>query len=61
MLLITNDEFCFVQRATAKAKTEFFRDYGVAEAPLVGTGHVARMPLIRAPRKILTSWVDNPR
>jgi hypothetical protein len=25
------------------------------------TGHVARMPLIRAPRKILTSWVDNPR
>jgi hypothetical protein len=25
------------------------------------TGHVARMPLIRAPRKIITSWVDNPR
>jgi hypothetical protein len=25
------------------------------------TGHVARMPLNRAPRKILTSWVDNPR
>jgi hypothetical protein len=25
------------------------------------TGHVARMPLRRAPRKILTSWVDNPR
>jgi hypothetical protein len=24
-------------------------------------GHVARMPLTRAPRKILTSWVDNPR
>jgi hypothetical protein len=25
------------------------------------TGHVARMPLTRAPRKILTSWIDNPR
>jgi hypothetical protein len=25
------------------------------------TGHVARMPLFRAPRKILTSWVNNPR
>jgi hypothetical protein len=25
------------------------------------TSHVARMPLTRAPRKILTSWVDNPR
>jgi hypothetical protein len=25
------------------------------------TGHIARMPLIRAPRKILTSGVDNPR
>jgi hypothetical protein len=25
------------------------------------TGHVARMPLIRAPRKILTCLVDNPR
>jgi hypothetical protein len=25
------------------------------------TGHVARMPLTQAPRKILTSWVDNPR
>jgi hypothetical protein len=25
------------------------------------TGHVARMPLFRAPRKILSSWVDNPR
>jgi hypothetical protein len=24
-------------------------------------GHLARMPLIRAPRKILASWVDNPR
>jgi hypothetical protein len=23
------------------------------------TGHVARMPLTRAPRKVLTSWVDN--
>jgi hypothetical protein len=25
------------------------------------TGHVARMPLTRAPRKILTCSVDNPR
>jgi hypothetical protein len=25
------------------------------------TGHVARMPLTRAPRKMLTCWVDNPR
>jgi hypothetical protein len=25
------------------------------------TGHVARMPLTRAPRFFLTSWVDNPR
>jgi hypothetical protein len=25
------------------------------------TGHVALMPSTRAPRKILTSWVDNPR
>jgi hypothetical protein len=25
------------------------------------TGHVARMPSTRAPRKILTSWVVNPR
>jgi hypothetical protein len=24
-------------------------------------GHVARMPFTRAPRKVLTSWVDNPR
>jgi hypothetical protein len=32
-LLITNNEFCIVQRATAQSKTEIFRDYGVAEAP----------------------------
>jgi hypothetical protein len=25
------------------------------------TGHFTRMPLTRAPRKILTTWVDNPR
>jgi hypothetical protein len=25
------------------------------------TGHVAQMPLTRAPRKVLNSWVDNTR
>jgi hypothetical protein len=33
-LLITNDAFCIVQRATAQSKTGNFRDFGVAEAPL---------------------------
>jgi hypothetical protein len=28
-LLITNNAFCIVQRATAQTKTEIFRDYGV--------------------------------
>jgi hypothetical protein len=32
-LLITNNAFCIVQRATAQLKTISFRDYGVAEAP----------------------------
>jgi hypothetical protein len=32
-LLITNNAFIIVQRATAKSKTGNFRDYGVAEAP----------------------------
>jgi hypothetical protein len=32
-LLITNNAFCIVQRATAQSKTEIFRDFGVAEAP----------------------------
>jgi hypothetical protein len=32
-LLITNNAFCIVQRATTQAKTGFLRDYGVAEAP----------------------------
>jgi hypothetical protein len=32
-LLITNDSFCIVQRATAQSKARFFRGYGVAEAP----------------------------
>jgi hypothetical protein len=32
-LLITNNTFCIVQRATAQSKTGFFRHYGVAEAP----------------------------
>jgi hypothetical protein len=32
-LLITNNSFCIVQRATEQSKTGFFRDYGVAEAP----------------------------
>jgi hypothetical protein len=32
-LLITNNAFCIVQRATAQSKTDFFRDCGVAEAP----------------------------
>jgi hypothetical protein len=32
-LLITNNAFCIVQRATAQSITGFFRDYGVAEAP----------------------------
>jgi hypothetical protein len=32
-LLITNNAFCIVQRATAQSKTGFFRDFGVAEAP----------------------------
>jgi hypothetical protein len=31
-LLITNNAFCIVQRATAQSKTGFFRDFGVAEA-----------------------------
>jgi hypothetical protein len=32
-LLITNNAFCIVQRATAQSKTGNFRDFGVAEAP----------------------------
>jgi hypothetical protein len=32
-LLITNNAFIIVQRATAQPKTRIFRDYGVAEAP----------------------------
>jgi hypothetical protein len=32
-LLITNNAFCIVQRATAQSKTGIFRDDGVAEAP----------------------------
>jgi hypothetical protein len=32
-LLITNNAFCIVQRATAQSKTGIFRGYGVAEAP----------------------------
>jgi hypothetical protein len=32
-LLITNNAFCIVQRATAHSKTGIFRDFGVAEAP----------------------------
>jgi hypothetical protein len=32
-LLITNNAFCIVQRATAHLKTGIFRGYGVAEAP----------------------------
>jgi hypothetical protein len=32
-LLITNNSFGIVQRATAQSKTGIFRDYGVAEAP----------------------------
>jgi hypothetical protein len=33
-LLITNNVFCIVQRATAQLKTEFFSGFGQAEAPL---------------------------
>jgi hypothetical protein len=32
-LLITNNAFCIVPRATAQSKTGIFRGYGVAEAP----------------------------
>jgi hypothetical protein len=32
-LLIANNAFCIVQRATTQSKTGSFRDYGVAEAP----------------------------
>jgi hypothetical protein len=32
-LLIANNAFCIVQRATAQSKTGNFRGYGVAEAP----------------------------
>jgi hypothetical protein len=32
-LLITNNAFFIVQRATAQSKTGIFRDCGVAEAP----------------------------
>jgi hypothetical protein len=32
-LLVTNNAFSRVQRATAHSKTGFFRGYGVAEAP----------------------------
>jgi hypothetical protein len=31
-LLITNNAFCIVQRATGQSKTGIVRDYGVAEA-----------------------------
>jgi hypothetical protein len=32
-LLLTNNAFCIVQRATAQSKIGLFRDCGVAEAP----------------------------
>jgi hypothetical protein len=32
-LLITDNAYCIVQRATAQSKTGNFRDFGVAEAP----------------------------
>jgi hypothetical protein len=32
-LLITNNSFCTVQKATAQSKQDFFCDYGVAEVP----------------------------
>jgi hypothetical protein len=32
-LLITNNEFCILQRATVQSKTGNFSDCGVAEAP----------------------------
>jgi hypothetical protein len=32
-LLITDNAFCIVQRATAQSKTGIFREFGVAEAP----------------------------
>jgi hypothetical protein len=32
-LLITNNAFCIVQRATVQSKTGILRDFGVAEAP----------------------------
>jgi hypothetical protein len=32
-LLITNNVFCIVQRATAQSKTRNFRDYDVGEVP----------------------------
>jgi hypothetical protein len=32
-LLITNNAFCIVQKATAQSKTGIFCDFGVAEAP----------------------------
>jgi hypothetical protein len=32
-LLISNNAFFIVQRATARSKTEIFRDCGLAEAP----------------------------
>jgi hypothetical protein len=32
-LLVANNAFCIMQRATAKSKTGIFRDCGVAEAP----------------------------
>jgi hypothetical protein len=32
-LLLTNNAFCIVQRATTQSKTGIFRDFGVAEVP----------------------------
>jgi hypothetical protein len=34
-MLVTNNAYCIVQRATEQSKTGLSRDYGVAEAPPV--------------------------
>jgi hypothetical protein len=67
-LLCVFPYIAFLQYKAPAAFVSFFKRLSIEPFDIYNnrrllrwTGHVARLPLIRAPRKILTSWVDNPR